>query len=84
MWDRNEKTLEMNQERRLLLHQLHNQMQVILGRCQLLMESLKHDASSQEHLRQIEEAVVQMDQKVAVACGVRRPVLQQREPALLR
>jgi hypothetical protein len=53
------------EKRCLLAHDLNNDLHVILGRCDLLSESLQPDSEAVKHLRFIREAARHMAENVA-------------------
>jgi His Kinase A (phospho-acceptor) domain len=52
----------------LVGHDLNNDLNVVLGRCELLKEHLRGDPKAEEHLQALAEAARRMAARVADAC----------------
>jgi len=71
-------------ERCLLAHDLNNDLNVILGRCELLGEFLQKDSEASKHLRLIQEAAYHMANRIAERpchVAVQRGIAERRSPA---
>ena len=52
----------------LIGHDLNNDLNVVLGRCELLKDHLRGDPKAEEHLQAVAEAARRMAARVAEAC----------------